>query len=155
MSKTAAVVRVDGLRAEHLRMADHRYINLTITIARKMSSLPRKAALAGSKRKINGPTTRSAGTGDKMARDNLARVSPVGEAVAPNPVNEEVLIHVRFFPSSEINSIGEKPAHLTANAWYELLLEKARPHYQTFAGGRGFFRIPRPRFEAILKDTAA
>ncbi|CCE06943.1 conserved hypothetical protein [Bradyrhizobium sp. STM 3843] len=90
-----------------------------------------------------------------MARDNLARALPVGDAVAPSPAMEDVLIHVRFFPSSEINSIGERPAHLTADAWYKLLLERARPHYQTFAGGRGFFRIPRPRFEAILKDVAA
>ncbi|MGY3452673.1 hypothetical protein ACVILH_005015 [Bradyrhizobium sp. USDA 4353] len=73
----------------------------------------------------------------------------------PAAATEEVLIHVRFFPNSDINMIGEKPAGLTANQWYERLLDVARPHYQTFAGGRGFFRIPRPCFEAILKDVAA
>lgn len=88
-----------------------------------------------------------------MARDNLARV--LDHDVASIPAVENVLIHVRFFANSEINSIGEKPANLTADAWYNLLLAKARPYYQTFAGGRGFFRIPRPSFEAIVKDIAA
>ncbi|MGC2776028.1 MAG: hypothetical protein WA418_10385 [Bradyrhizobium sp.] len=93
-----------------------------------------------------------------MARDNLARVQPVEDTrshTAPAAATGDVLIHVRFFPNSDINSIGEKPAGLTANQWYERLLQLARPHYQTFAGGRGFFRIPRPCFEAILKDVAA
>ncbi|GLH75446.1 hypothetical protein SSBR45G_03540 [Bradyrhizobium sp. SSBR45G] len=93
-----------------------------------------------------------------MARENLARVLPVedtGSHIAPVAATEDVLIHVRFFPNSDINTIGEKPAGLTANQWYERLLDMARPHYQTFAGGRGFFRIPRPCFEAILKDLAA
>lgn len=93
-----------------------------------------------------------------MARDNLARVLPAADTrshIAPAAATEEVLIHVRFFPNSDINTIGEKPASLTANEWYERLLDMARPHYQTFAGGRGFFRIPRPCFEAILKDVAA
>ncbi len=93
-----------------------------------------------------------------MARDNLARVLPNDDnrsQIAPAAATDEVLIHVRFFPSSEINSIGEKPAGLTDKQWYERLLDMARPHYQTFAGGRGFFRIPRPHFEAILKDIAA
>ena len=90
-----------------------------------------------------------------MARDNLARALPTDDMATPAVGAEDILIHVRFFPSSEINSIGEKPAHLTADEWYNRLLETARPYYQTFAGGRGFFRIPRPRFEAILKDVAA
>ncbi|XUM21192.1 hypothetical protein ACRAVF_28055 [Bradyrhizobium oligotrophicum S58] len=93
-----------------------------------------------------------------MARDNLARALPVTDAtshIAPAAATEEVLIHVRFFPNSDINSIGEKPAGLTANEWYERLLDMARPHYRTFAGGRGFFRIPRPCFDGILKGVAA
>jgi len=92
-----------------------------------------------------------------MPRDNLARAIPVDTEVATEdaPAHQDVLIHVRFFPNSEINSIGEKPAHLSAKEWYERLLDMARPHYQTFAGGRGFFRIPRDRFDAILKDVAA
>ncbi|WP_316175419.1 MULTISPECIES: hypothetical protein [unclassified Bradyrhizobium] len=92
-----------------------------------------------------------------MARDNLARALPVEDSGSHIALaaTEEVLIHVRFFPNSDINSIGEKPASLTANEWYERLLDMARPHYQTFAGGRGFFRIPRPCFEAILKGVAA
>lgn len=86
-----------------------------------------------------------------MARDNLARTQPLddGDLTATG----DVLIHVRFFPNSEIDSISEKPANLSAKEWFERLLDLAGPHYQTFAGGRGFFRIPRLCFEAISKDT--
>lgn len=92
-----------------------------------------------------------------MARDNLARVEPAQDNVnaSPTAATEEVLIHVRFNPSSEIISIGERPAHLSAEQWYQRLLELARPHYQTFAGNRGFFRIPRACFDGIIKEVAA
>jgi hypothetical protein len=89
-----------------------------------------------------------------MARDNLARIHSVDDAT-DLAATGDVLIHVRFFPNSEINSIGEKPANLSAKEWFERLLELAHPHYQTFAGGRGFFRIPRVCFEGIVKDLAA
>jgi len=92
-----------------------------------------------------------------MARDNLARIQPIEDIVdaAPAASTGDVLIHVRFFPNCEINSIGEKPANLSASEWFERLLDLARPHYQTFAGGRGFFRIPRLCFQGIMKDLAA
>jgi len=54
---------------------------------------------------------------------------------------------------AEISSIGEKPESLDASAWFKHLLDAASPHYQTFAGGRGFFRIPRSDFEAILRGV--
>jgi len=87
-----------------------------------------------------------------MARDNLARIHPIDDAAGLAGASNNVLIHVRFFPNSEINSIGEQPASLSAKEWFERLLDMAGAHYQTFAGGRGFFRIPRLCFEAIPKD---
>jgi hypothetical protein len=91
-----------------------------------------------------------------MARENLVRLQPRDDVAPLAPqAGSDVLIHVRFTPSAEINSIGEKPAHLSAKEWFERLLDLAGPHYQTFAGGRGFFRIPRVCFEAITKDAAA
>jgi hypothetical protein len=66
-------------------------------------------------------------------------------------VADEVLVHVRFHPNAEISSIGEKPDHLSADEWFKRLLDAASPYYQVLAGGRGFFRIPRSSFEAVLK----
>ncbi len=75
------------------------------------------------------------------------KLKPVEEEIeAP----DDVLVHVRFHPSAEIMLIGELPARLSARDWYNHLLANASQHYQVFAGGRGFFRIPRPEFDAIV-----
>jgi hypothetical protein len=62
----------------------------------------------------------------------------------------DVLIHLRFNPSGDVVSIGEQPQHLTVYEWYTRLCEGACNHYRALAGGRGFFRIPRSTFDAIL-----
>lgn len=61
----------------------------------------------------------------------------------------DVLIHVRYTPSAEIFFIDACPADLTAREWLNVLLAGASDYYQTLAGGRGFFRIPRNVFDAI------
>jgi len=65
----------------------------------------------------------------------------------------DVLVHVRFYPNTKIASIGEKPDDLSASEWFERLLGAASPHYEVLAGGRGFFRIPRSKFDAIPKSV--
>jgi len=91
-----------------------------------------------------------------MSKEAAARIQSFEDDVAPTkpPTADEVLVHVRFYPNTEISSIGEKPNHLSAGERFERLLQGASPHYQTFAGGRGFFRIPRAAFEAISKGPA-
>lgn len=64
--------------------------------------------------------------------------------------HDDVLIHVRFFPNADIARIDEPPDNLDNYGWFVRLREGASQHYQTFAGGRGFFRLPRPTFEAIV-----
>ncbi len=89
-----------------------------------------------------------------MANRALAQVD---KDVAENGQSaglDDVLVHVRFHPNGEIFSIGERPARLGAREWLTYLLQMASPHYQTFAGGRGFFRIPRPKFEAMLEGLS-
>jgi len=77
-----------------------------------------------------------------------------GDVSRENPaVTGDVLVHVRFYANTEIASIGEKPDDLSASEWFERLLGAASPHYQVLAGGRGFFRIPRPTFDAIPKSV--
>ena len=62
---------------------------------------------------------------------------------------DDVLIHVRFAPNAEVITIDRLPPGLTGREWFERLTKAAPQHYATFAGGRGFFRIPRSTFEAI------
>lgn len=64
---------------------------------------------------------------------------------------DEVLVHVRYQPNGEILSIGETPEGLSAVRWLKHLFDTASPYYQTLAGGRGFFRIPRSNFESPVK----
>ncbi|MDR3469513.1 MAG: hypothetical protein P4M07_26585 [Xanthobacteraceae bacterium] len=85
-----------------------------------------------------------------MANAAVARLHPVETDREDGPVSDDVLVHVRFHPNAEISAIGEKPAGLSASAWYRHLLATASSHYQVYAGGRGFFRIPRATFATIL-----
>jgi hypothetical protein len=65
--------------------------------------------------------------------------------------SDDVLIHVRFHPNADIASMaGECPEHISPKDWYTLLHKEAPGCYQAFAGGRGFFRIPRSTFNAIV-----
>lgn len=82
-----------------------------------------------------------------MAAQLQTKLKPVEDNDA---VPDEVLVHVRFHPSAEIMLIGEQPARVSASDWFKHLLANASQYYQVFAGGRGFFRIPRHRFEAIV-----
>ena len=67
---------------------------------------------------------------------------------------DEVLIHVRFHPNADIFSIDKCPEQVSSRDWFNRLREAAPETYQVLAGGRGFFRIPRSRFEAIVSQSA-
>ncbi|MQP67887.1 hypothetical protein GE253_21430 [Niveispirillum sp. SYP-B3756] len=56
---------------------------------------------------------------------------------------ESLMIHVRFAPDGSVTEIGERPPGLPAQAWFNLLSDKAMGRYQAYAGGRGLFRLPR------------
>ena len=62
---------------------------------------------------------------------------------------DEVLIHVRFRPDGLIATIDGCPDGVSLQDWYVRLREAGTQHYQTFAGGRGFFRIPRAKYDSI------
>src|SRR5271157_5644540 len=66
---------------------------------------------------------------------------------------DEVLIHVRFHPDAEVNTIDQCPDHLHRQDWFFRLRYGAPLNYQTFAGGRGFFRLQRSCFETILNKS--
>jgi hypothetical protein len=70
---------------------------------------------------------------------------------AREPQPDDVLIHVRFHPNSDMAAvIGERPEHVSPAEWYKLLRLQVPDCYQVFAGGRGFFRIPRKTYDAIV-----
>jgi hypothetical protein len=68
---------------------------------------------------------------------------------------DDVLIHVRFHPNAEVNTIDQCPEHLSRDDWYYRLRIALPQNYQVFAGGRGFFRMERSCFEAALSESAA
>lgn len=88
-----------------------------------------------------------------MVNQASARLRPV-EDIADDvraAASDAVLVHVRYHPNGEVLSIGEKPERLSESQWLKHLLDTASPHYQAFAGGRGFFRIPRGDFESLIR----
>lgn len=92
-----------------------------------------------------------------MTKLATARLQPVEHLFEETTTarTEDVLIHVRYMPSGEIFSIGERPARLDAKQWLAHLFDAASFHYQTLAGGRGFFRIPRAEFDALIGRLSA
>ncbi|MDI9849762.1 hypothetical protein QM467_17085 [Rhodoblastus sp. 17X3] len=50
-------------------------------------------------------------------------------------------------------TIDKCPPQLTAQEWRDLLLNEAGRYYQTFAGARGFFRLPRHVYDALLANV--
>ena len=55
----------------------------------------------------------------------------------------QVVIHVRFAPDGTVTEIGERPAGLSAQTWFNKLSLAAASAYQSLSGGRGVFRLPR------------
>ncbi|VVM04605.1 hypothetical protein MAMC_00143 [Methylacidimicrobium cyclopophantes] len=63
---------------------------------------------------------------------------------------EEIVIHVRFANDGAVQEIGQRPAGLSAQAWFGRLWKQAGDRFQVFAGGRGIFRLPRTELEELL-----
>ncbi len=63
-----------------------------------------------------------------------------------------IIIHVRFAPDGVVTEIGERPAPLTAQQWYEKLAGKFGSAFEALSGGRGVFRVTRDEV-ADLKAT--
>ena len=68
-------------------------------------------------------------------------------------ISEDILIHIRYLASGAVMTIDRLPPQLTAQEWRDRLLEQAGEYYQTFAGARGFFRLPRRVYDALLPEA--
>jgi hypothetical protein len=66
---------------------------------------------------------------------------------------DNVLIHVRYHPNADVSTIDKLPAHLSPKEWLARLWMAVPECYLGLSGGRGFFRIPRETFEAILSKA--
>ena len=68
--------------------------------------------------------------------------------------NNQVMIHVRFAPNGTVTEIGERPAALSAQAWFNLLTSSTQDNYEALSGGRALFRLSRAEVDQ-LKSSAA
>lgn len=56
---------------------------------------------------------------------------------------DSVMIHVRFAPNGNVMEIGERPAAVDAQEWFNHLNKTTLNCYQSLSGGRGVFRLPK------------
>jgi hypothetical protein len=67
------------------------------------------------------------------------------------PAPDDVIIHIRFHPNADVAWMGvEPPEHVSWKDLYTHLRMEAYDYYRGLAGGRGFFRIPRATYDAIV-----
>lgn len=64
----------------------------------------------------------------------------------------EKMIHVRFSPDSTVTDIGDRPADLTPQEWFDHL-SRAGANYEALSGGRGLFRLANGDLEALTKTV--
>lgn len=69
---------------------------------------------------------------------------------------ENVTLHVRFASDGTVAEISERPAGLTPQQWFNRLSDAiGMKAYQTFAGGRGVFKVARDQVEALKTAPAS
>jgi hypothetical protein len=66
----------------------------------------------------------------------------------------KVIVHVRFAPNGAVTEIGERPASLTPQAWFDRLSMIAGTVYQPLSGGRGVFRLTRGEIDGFNPQPA-
>jgi hypothetical protein len=71
------------------------------------------------------------------------------------PESTNVLIHARFAPNGTVVEIGERPAALTPQDWFNFLSDNAGANYQALAGGRGLFRLTQTETDALKTSAVA
>ncbi len=68
--------------------------------------------------------------------------------------SQNVIIHARFAPNGAVVEIGERPATLTPQDWFNFLLGRAGDAYQALSGGRGVFRLTRASVDSLKAESA-
>ncbi|BAM88303.1 conserved hypothetical protein [Bradyrhizobium oligotrophicum S58] len=69
---------------------------------------------------------------------------------------DSITLHVRFASDGTVAEISERPVGLTPQQWFDKLSEAiGMKAYQTFAGGRGVFKVARDQIEALKTAAVA
>jgi hypothetical protein len=71
------------------------------------------------------------------------------------PASANVMIHARFAPNGTVVEIGERPAALSPQDWFNFLSDNAGAKYQALAGGRGLFRLTRAETDTLKASAVA
>jgi len=66
-----------------------------------------------------------------------------------------VTIHVRFAPDGSVVEIGERPAGIGAQEWFNRLSKHTGIGYQPLSGGRALIRLERVELESLRAKGAA
>jgi len=61
----------------------------------------------------------------------------------------KILVHVRFAADGTVMEIGERPASVDAQKWFDRLSLSYGLAYQSLSGGRGVFRLDRAEIETL------
>lgn len=78
----------------------------------------------------------------------------VAVASEDKATSTDCLIHLRFNPNGTVFEIGERPAGIEAQEWFNYLSRHTLNCYQALSGGRGLFRLPRTEVEALKSACA-
>jgi hypothetical protein len=85
-----------------------------------------------------------------MSADNVVQLNPASSK------RDEEMVWVYFWPNGGIAKIDHKPERLSPYDWFTILNEEAALVYTPLTQtSRGFWRLPRPKLEAILARGAA
>ncbi len=61
----------------------------------------------------------------------------------------DIVIHASYNPNGTIKAIGECPANVTSQQWFNLLSSKIPHAGQALAGGRHVFRVSATELQAL------
>ncbi|HUB64864.1 MAG TPA: hypothetical protein VL996_10565 [Methylocella sp.] len=70
-------------------------------------------------------------------------------------LDAKVMIHIRFAPNGSVVEIGERPATLSPQDWFDFLSDNVGLKYQALAGGRGVFRLMRTETDDLKARAVA
>jgi hypothetical protein len=65
----------------------------------------------------------------------------------------ETVIHAFYYPDGTIKEIGQRPASITGQQWFNFLCNKVPHTGQPLSGGRHVFRVPTTDLEALKAEA--
>lgn len=70
-------------------------------------------------------------------------------------MSDQVVLHARFAPNGSVVEIGDRPASLPPQDWFNFLSDNAGDAYQALAGGRGVFRLTKAELDTLKQRAAS